>query len=48
MQTASGTVITPSIASSERDQRPWVAAQKAAGGVINSGRISFTGGNGNN
>lgn len=43
MQTASATVMTVSMASSDRDQRPWVAAQRAAGGVINSGRISFNG-----
>ena len=46
MQTASGTVMS-ALATSEKDQRPWVASQKAAGGVINSGRISFTGPNGN-
>ena len=47
MQTASGTVMSALVTSSEKDQRPWVAAQKAAGGVINSGRMSFTGPNGN-
>ena len=46
MQSASGTIMTVSMASSDRDQRPWVAAQKAAGGVINAGRISFNGNNG--
>ena len=46
MQTASATVMTVSMASSDRDQRPWVAAQRAAGGVINSGRISFNGNSG--
>ena len=46
MQSASGTIMTVSMASSDRDQRPWVAAQKAGGGVINAGRISFNGNNG--
>ena len=41
MQTASATIVTL-----DRDQRPWVAAQKAAGGVINAGRVSFNGNNG--
>ena len=45
MQTASGTVMTALVTSSEKDQRPWVAA-KAAGGVINSSRMPFTGPNG--
>lgn len=40
MQTATGTVLT-SVTQLDKDQRPWVAAQKAAGGVINSGRMSF-------
>merc|ERR1719510_753366 len=44
MQTASGTVMTALVTSSEKDQRPWVAA-KAAGGVINSSRMPFTGPN---
>ena len=46
MQTGSATIMTVSMASSDRDQRPWVAAQKAAGGVINAGRVSFNGNNG--
>lgn len=40
MQTATGTVLA-SVTQLDKDQRPWVAAQKAAGGVINSGRMSF-------
>ena len=47
MQTASGTILTASITSSERDQRPWVAAQLAAGAVTNAGRMSVTCKNGN-
>ena len=47
MQTASGTILTTSIISSERNQRPWVAAQDA-GAVINAGRMSVTSKNGNN
>jgi hypothetical protein len=46
MQTASGTVVSALVTSPEKDQRPWVAAQKAAG-VIHSGRLSFTTPNGN-
>ena len=41
MQTASATIVTL-----DRDQRPWVAAQKAAGGVLISGRTSINGNNG--
>jgi len=40
MQTASATIVTL-----DRDQRPWVAAQKAAGGVLISGRMSINGNN---
>ena len=47
MQTATGTVVSALVTSPEKDQRPWVAAQKAAGGVIHSGRLSFTTPNGN-
>ena len=45
MQTATGTVLA-SVTQLDKDQRPWVAAQKAAGGVINSGRMSFNCNNG--
>ena len=45
MQTATGTVLA-SVTQLDKDQRPWVAAQKAAGGVINSGRLSFNCNNG--
>ena len=47
MQTASGTILTTSVGSSEKDQRPWVAAQNAAGAVINAGKTSIIGKNGN-
>ena len=46
MQSAPATIMTVSMAKSDRDQRPWVAAQKVAGGVMNSGRMSFNGNNG--